>query len=344
MKKLIVCIMAFAFLLTTTAPVFAKGGHGGGGKSASGHSSSHSGGGKGDSGSGKGHSGGHGHGHGKGPGGPSRGHGGHRGGGHYHSSSSTSVYLVGREVIPNVHTFADCNEHSATSETFVSYYSNGTSNSYTYYTVLDAKGNVLATDCTDVKHTIYDNVHYLLLRKGGKYGIYSHDGQLISNRSYTTMYEIAPNRLLVKANKMYGVVDLLENTVVPIKYKEFKSVGKDLYITKLNGYYGMVNSSNYMFFPPEYDKITQLYDTFVLKQYGKYGLADAYGRLILEPVYDKIKKQGEYIVVKKDKRWGVFDSSGRMLSEVGYEKIRINRNHLEGKINGMWIEIPVPLI
>ena len=216
MKKLIVCIMAFAFLLTTTAPAFAKDGHGGGGKGGSGgHSSSHSGGGKGHSGGEKGHGGG-----------PSRGHGG--GGGHYHSSSSTSVYLVGREVIPNVQTIADCNEHSATSETFVSYYSNGTSNSYTYYTVLDAKGNVLATDCTDVKHTIYDNVHYLLLRKGGKYGIYSHDGQLISNRSYTTMYEIAPNRLLVKANKMYGVVDLLENTVVPIKYKEFKSVGKDL--------------------------------------------------------------------------------------------------------------------
>ena len=165
MKKLIVCIMAFAFLLTTTAPAFAKGGHGGGGKGGSGgHSSSHSGGGKGHSGGGKGHGGG-----------PSRGHGG--GGGHYHSSSSTSVYLVGREVIPNVHTFPDCNQHSATSETFVSYYSNGTSNSYTYYTVLDAKGNVLATDCTDVKHTFYDNVHYLLLRKGGKYGIYSHDGQ-----------------------------------------------------------------------------------------------------------------------------------------------------------------------
>ena len=183
MKKLIVCIMAFAFLLTTTAPALAKGGHGGG-KSASGHSSSHSGGGKGHSGGGKGHSGGHGHGHGKGSGGPSRGHGGHRGGGHYHSSSSSTVYLVGREVIPNVHTFPDCNQHSATSETFVSYYSNGTSNSYTYYTVLDAKGNVLATDCTDVKHTIYDNVHYLLLKKGGKYGIYSHDGYLISNRNY----------------------------------------------------------------------------------------------------------------------------------------------------------------
>jgi hypothetical protein len=339
MKKIFVCIMAFAFLLTTSAPALAKAssssGKGSGGKTSVSHSSSHSG--KGHNGSshgskGKGHSG-------KGSGHKSK-HGGH----YYSSSTSTAVYLVSREVVPNVHTFKDCVEHSATSETVISHYSNGTTNSYTYYTVFDAKGNVIASNCTDVQHIIYDNVHYLLLKNGGKYGIYSHDGFLISNRNYTTMYEIAPNRLLVRANKMYGVIDLLENTIVPIKYKEFKNVGKDLYITKLNGYYGMVNSSNYNFFPPEYDKISQLYDTFVLKKFGKYGLADAYGNLILEPIYDKIKKQKEFIVVKKDKKWGVLDSSGRMLSEIGYEKIRINRNHLEGKINGMWIEIPVPLI
>lgn len=260
---------------------------------------------------------------------------------YYHSSYSSNVYIVGREVIPNTHTFQGCNEHSATSETIVSHYSNGTSRSYTYYTVYGANGTVLATDCTDVKHIIYDGIHYLLLRKNGKYGIYSHDGVLLSNRNYTSMTEIAPNRLLVRANKLYGIIDLAENTIVSIKYKELKSVGHDLYISKLNGYYGMLNSSNVVFFAPEYDKITPLYDTFVLKKYSKYGLADAQGQLILSPIYDKIKKQGEFIVVKKDNLWGAFSSDGNALSQIKYEKIRINRNHLEGRINGLWVEIPV---
>ena len=285
MKKLIVCIMAFAFLLTTTAPAMAKGGHGGGKGGGESHSSSHGGGhggGKGHSGGGHGHGGkGHG-GHGKGSGGPSRGHGGHRGGGHYHSSSSTSVYLVGREVIPNVHTFADCKDHSATSETFVSYYSNGTRRSYVTNTIYNNDGAILASGCSDVKHFVYNKKHYFTFYQNKKYQIIDEFGNFISVNNYKQMQEIAPNRLLVKLDKKYGVIDLNNNIITPIKYKEFKQIGPNLFLTKLNGYYGMTDNSNNIFIKNEYDKIKPLYDTYLLKKYDKYGLADKNGKFILK--------------------------------------------------------------
>ena len=159
-------------------------------------------------------------------------------------------------------------------------------------------------------------------------------GEVFAKRKYTRMYVISEGRILVCVDKKYGVVDLQENILVPIKYKTFEKLGENLYLTKLNGYYGILDSKGKIVLKNEYDSIKPLYDTFVLKKCGKYGLADINGKLIFLPYCDKIKKLGEYILVKNNGLYSVCSSTGEVLNDKEYKKIRLERNTLEGKLKG----------
>ena len=92
-----------------------------------------------------------------------------------------------------------------------------------------------------------------MARRNGIYSIITGDGDLISKRRYTYMYEASPNRFLVRVDKKYGIIDLKDDIIVPIKYKKFEKIGEDLFLTKLNGYWGMINSSNKTIVKNEYE-------------------------------------------------------------------------------------------
>ncbi len=259
---------------------------------------------------------------------------------HYHSSSSSHSYLVGKDEIHQEHKFPNCQKHYLQKHTTVYFYSNGTRSSYTNNTILNTDGTIIQSECSSVKHLIYEDKHYFIVYKGKGYKILDDNGEELTLKKYSKMEEIVSDRLLVRYDKKYGIIDLDENVIVPLKYKSFDRVGKNLFITNLNGYYGMIDYSNNVLIKNEYDKIKPLYNTFLLKQYGLYGLADINGKIILEAQYDKIKKLGEYILVKKDKKYGVYDSVGNKITDIKYKDIRLERNVLEGKLNsGRWVEI-----
>ena len=259
---------------------------------------------------------------------------------HHHHSSSSSNYIIKSDYIRDEHNFANCDEHSVIKETTINYYSNGNKRAYSYYTILNNDKTVLESDCTDVKHTIYENKHYIIYKKGKYYRIIDGEGNVISMRNYTKLQELTPNRFLAKINKKYGIIDPNENIIVPIKYKSIEQVQKDLFITNLNGYYGMMDSSNNIFIKNDYDKITSLYDTYILKRIGNYGLADKNAKIIYVPKYDKIKALGEYILIKKDNKYGVLDANGNKITEIKYKKIKLDRNILKGKNKlNIWEEI-----
>ena len=268
----------------------------------------------------------------------------HHSRGSYHhrgSSSSSSVYLVRKEFNEKEEKFANCDRHFLLTETTTNHYSDGTRRIYKYYTVFNSDGSTLISSASDIKHLIYENKHYFIARLNGSYKIVKEDGTEVNHKKYSSMSEIAPNKLLVKADKKYGVIDLTEKTIIPIKYKKFERVGENLFLTNLNGYYGMLDNSNNILIKNEYDKIKPLYETFLLKIYGKYGLANSNGEIVLPPNYHKIKKLGEYILVKKNKRYGILDYSGNWIGEVKYKKIRLKRNVLEGLLDdNTWHLIP----
>lgn len=254
-------------------------------------------------------------------------------------NSSSCVYLVGKDFTQSEEKFLNCNKHFVVRDITTYLYSNGTRRTQESATIYNLDGSVLESNCSNVEHHINGKLHYFSFYKSKKYQIIDENGVIYTIKNYKKMKEIAPDKFLVKLDKLYGVIDFRENTIIPIKYKSFEQIGQDLYLTKLNGYYGMINSSNKTLIKNEYDKIKPLYETYVLKRKDQYGLADNKGNIILSPIFDKIKKCGEYIIVQKGKYYGVFDATGNQITQFIYKDIRLDRNNLQGKLNREWEDI-----
>lgn len=253
---------------------------------------------------------------------------------YYHSHcSSCSRYVIDKQFSQDTQPFINCNKFSLLSQTTIYHYSDGTSRTYTKYSIIKSDGTILEENCNDIKHVIYNKKHYFLVNKSKKYKIITEDGQLISKRNYTKMMELTPNKLLVMVDKKYGIIDLQDNIIVPIKYKSFQKISQDLFIVKLNGYYGIIDTSNNTLIKCKYDTIKPLYDTYILKKEGKYSLCNLKGEIIFDYEFDKIKKLGEYILIKKDNKYQILDSKGNLITDKKYKKIKLKRNTLIGYIN-----------
>ncbi len=257
---------------------------------------------------------------------------------HYHnsnyrncSSSSCSTYLVETREEITEDKFPNCKNHYMVTKTTTKYYSDGSKLSFAISTIYNSDGSILVDDCRNVKHIIYNNEHYFTFLKDKYYRVMNSQGIRLTGANYTQMQEVAPNRLLVKRDKKYGVIDLNQKTIIPIKYQELEQIeNNNVFISKLNHYYGIVDIDNNILVENTCDKIKPLQDTLLLKQGNKYGLADLLGNVLLTNDNDQIKKLGEYILVKKNNKYAVYDFEGNQLSDYKYSRVKLERNQLKG--------------
>lgn len=248
---------------------------------------------------------------------------------YYHSAcSSNCVYLVRSDNFQEEEVFKNCSKHTLLVDGTTNYYSNGAVRTYYSYTILNEDKTPLISNCSDVKHIVYNKEHYFLIKQNKYYKIINDEGFELTKRKYTSMKEIAPNKILVNVDKKYGVIDIFENIIAPIKYQKFEQLSSNLFKTKLNGYWGLIDNSGNILLKNEFDNIKSIYDTYYAKKAGKYYFLDLKGKAILSDL-DKIKKEGEYIIVKKDKLYGIFDFQGNQLSEIKYKKVKLERNSLK---------------
>ena len=247
-----------------------------------------------------------------------------------HGSSSNSVYIINRETRQDEIKFPDCNEHYVLQETIINHYSDGTKKTYTNSSLYNSDGSLIVSDCSEIKHIIYKNKHYFIITNQKGTQILNSQAKKITTRKYSSINEIAENRLLVRYDKRYGVIDLDENIIIPIKYQGLEENGHNILIAKLNGYYGIVDINNNTLIDCDCEKIKTLFDTIIIKRYNKYGLTDLNGKIILGIEYDKIDKLGEYITVKNNNKYKIYDYSGKLITEKQYKKFKLKRNHLFG--------------
>lgn len=242
--------------------------------------------------------------------------------------------------------FPGCDKHILKVNELVTEYSNRTSSSYRWYSVVDKNGFVIFANADYIEHLDKDGKHYFLVKANGKTKIIDDRGGMTSAQEYVSAVPIAYDRIKVSKNVSLvkthlGVIDYSGKEIIPLKYQQIDagSFNNGLYITKLNGYFGLINLDNHSLLRNEYDEIKEFLYVYKLKKEGKYGLADMSGNLVLEANYDKIDVLGDYIIVKnKNNLWAAYDSYGRILAPFRYKKIKLERNTLVG-INGKNREI-----
>lgn len=240
--------------------------------------------------------------------------------------------------------FSGCDEHILETYTAIEYYSDGSERRHNTYSIFDKNGSIIADGLYYAYHVITDsNNHYFVVRPyGGDYMILRKDGSYV-DKSYKDISYIGNSKLLVKEKSgfldyKYGIINYEHKEIVPIKYDSLK-YSNGLFISKLNGYYGLLDEDGNIYAKCDNDKISVLENVFVLKYGKKYGMVSFEGKTILDTSYDKISKEDGYIKFKKDDFWGLADRDGNIIAEAKYRKVRIYRNTPQVYYSNSWHDV-----
>jgi len=201
------------------------------------------------------------------------------------------VTVINKDITVKETNFSNCLEHFLIQETATTYYSDGTSKSDSIYSVTDYNGIPIASNCLSIKHFIYNNVHYLLLREAvSKYKIINAaDGESNFDIIYSDLSVISDNRLLAKLDGKYGIINFDNEEILPITYQSIKKLNVRLYRIKQNGCFGIVKADGTVVLPANNDKISALGEYYRFKKNDKFGVVDRYGNIIAPAIYKKVK-------------------------------------------------------
>lgn len=240
--------------------------------------------------------------------------------------------------------FDGCEEHYLLITEITTEYSDNTASTSRLYSVVNKDGAMLVENVKSVEHLNNDYEHYFLIYANGRYEIIDSYGAMTSPELFTSAKMAAYDRIIVSKSLSafktgYGVVDYSGKVIVPLKYQtmNYGKFNNGLYMTKLNGYWGLSSLDNEIFAKNENDSIKEFLSTYRLKKEGKFGLLGFDGHKILDTIYDSIDTLGsEYIVVKSGKKYALYDAYGNSLSPFRYKKIKMERNSVVGNTGITW--------
>jgi hypothetical protein len=235
------------------------------------------------------------------------------------------------------------------------------------YGMASEKSGILIPILFDSVQSLFDNGYYLhnmqneyyRVMKKNTYGIYDNKGKEIlpleydfiqasgqyfmdqaqknnpGKKSYhleSLIYRnISPkkNRFIVKQHNLYGVIDYSQKILIPIEYDLIVDNGTG-YLIQKNGKCGYANSEGNVIVPPVYEKLNKVEDedAFYIYENHQWGVLSYDLKVLIRPQFDSItfdyQKMHLYKIMKGD-LIGLADLSGKILIPPGkYEFITKN--------------------
>lgn len=199
---------------------------------------------------------------------------------------------------------------------------------------------------------IYDMINFcngifvVKLRK--KYGVIDINNKSILPMIYDELiYQKKEGFLLAREKRLWGMLNILGDCVVPLKYNRIDLIGENL-IVKLNDKYGVINVDNKQIVPIIYDEIIydNTEDLFFVKEKEHWGLLDNTGAEIMPFKYEKINNQFSChrLAVSNNRKWGFVNEAGAEVIKCIYDEILSEcfvDNKCYVKQNGEVLEIDI---
>jgi hypothetical protein len=204
-----------------------------------------------------------------------------------------------------------------------------------YYTLGPYDGDIISAD------------HGLEYGRFENYNSYGKNLSKILNVSYEYVSYLGGGNFLVFKNGKSGIIDKNLKIIIPLEYDHleagkwalteldylsgrenfisFSGFRKDLTIAYKNGRAGIINKSNDVIIPFQFDIINNLKNQdniFVVGMNKKYGIINLKGEIITPIIYDAIYQyddQLSYINVELDSKYGLLNELGELIIPIEYE-------------------------
>ena len=222
------------------------------------------------------------------------------------------------------------------------------------------------------------NKRYYSFKKGNLWGIINEDGHTrikaqYENRLQLTSYEDenTPIFFIAHDNGNFGIVDLYNKIILPIKYggilrTAFKDIievetaqGYQLFSLRskriITSFYdeNSKSDSNYLYLykepfvtpfdprkeqtllPWEYKRVQNIEgsDNFIAQKEGRYGVVNSRNEALVPFIYDNIKStlKPNMLIIEKERKYGIINTSNKLLYGMTDNAIESRRNYFEIK-------------
>ena len=171
-----------------------------------------------------------------------------------------------------------------------------------------------------------DNLHKFKIKYNNLYKIANIDGKIIFKNWYQYIdipYNIK-NRLIVKLNDKFGIIDTNENVILPIKYTYIRSKveqNKSCVAKNKDNKYGCISINGGITLPFIYDNINI---HGLAKRNDKYGIIsfkDSLPKEKIPCIYDSLILNYDCIIAKKSNKYGVLNNNGETILKFEYDNI-----------------------
>jgi hypothetical protein len=185
------------------------------------------------------------------------------------------------------------------------------------YGMASEKGDIRIPTTFDTVQYLYKSAYYRV-RKNNMYGIYDQKGRLILPAQYEFIE--SPGQFFLnqylKKNPGDRHLNLTKNAYVGIEAKP------NQFIVKQHNLYGVIDSSQTILIPIQYDFIADDDEGYMIKKDKKAGYADHTGMIIVSAAYDSVSKVSDInaFYIYQHQKCGVFFNS-KMIIQPQYDRI-----------------------
>lgn len=165
--------------------------------------------------------------------------------------------------------------------------------------------------------------NFIKFARNGKVFLYSVTAnRLVTKGEYDTYYGFSKKYVLCKKQRRLGLLDWLGNVLLPPKYFEIQSYGKNTFRVNHNGKWGVVDITDTEVIPFDYDYIAPLKNDVCVVKKGRFlGIANFKGEEQVAPEYNRIQLENNKAKAWKGKVLTVFnfDENGLLEGEDEFE-------------------------
>jgi hypothetical protein len=139
------------------------------------------------------------------------------------------------------------------------------------------------------------------------------------------------------SDSSYVFVNKLGQQVFGKKFRNASGFNNGLAYVQEKDKYGIINNKGVYVVQPEYEKISQVWETdmemFAVKKDGKWGFMDKSAKMVVPPTYDEPNDEGYgysdisegLIAVKQNGKWGFIDNKGNVIIPFLYDSASLFR-------------------